>query len=274
MPLIAVDIGNTHARAGLFLMADEAMPAETTRAAVIEAEWTCGAGGATVDSAGIPRLVHAWQLDEDEHGWESLPESSLTWHVASVHRGAAESWSRRVAARRPQDAWRQLGPHEFPIELRVRRPERVGADRVAAAVAASRLRAAGRPAVVVDAGSAVTVDAIDESGRFLGGAILPGIAMAAWALSARTDLLPQVAPPLEPPVAIGPSTEEAIRSGLYWGGLGAIRELVARQSLECVGAPELFLTGGGMRWADELPGARVEPHLVLLGVALAATHSP
>ena len=106
----------------------------------------------------------------------------------------------------------------------------VGIDRLLAAVAANRLRNPKRPAVIVDLGTAITVDLVDAEGVFRGGAILPGIAISARAMHDYTDLLPHIpmAELEEPPPALGRATVPAMRSGLYWGAVGAVRELIER----------------------------------------------
>ena len=95
----------------------------------------------------------------------------------------------------------------------------VGIDRLVDAVAVNRLREPGRAAVIVDVGTAITVDLVAADGAFLGGSILPGLAMSARAMHEFTDLLPlvDVSELSEPPPALGTATEEAMRSGLFWG---------------------------------------------------------
>ena len=133
-------------------------------------------------------------------------------------------------------------------------------------------RPIARP-ILVDTGSAITVDFVSADGVFRGGAIMPGIDMSARALHEFTDLLPLVSLNelgASPP-ALGISTVTAIRSGLYWGAVGGIRELIARLSASLAQPPALFLTGGAAAHLAGVLGleARYEPHLVLSGVALA-----
>ena len=96
-----------------------------------------------------------------------------------------------------------------------------GIDRLVDAVAANRLRKSHRPAAIVDVGTAITVDLVAADGAFLGGSILPGIALSARALHEFTDLLPlvDVGELVEPPPALGTDTEAAMRSGLFWGAM-------------------------------------------------------
>jgi type III pantothenate kinase len=142
------------------------------------------------------------------------------------------------------------------------------------AVAANRLRDPQRPAVVVDVGSAITVDLVSSDGAFLGGAILPGIAMSARALHEFTDLLPliEMAELTVPPPALGTSTVPAMRSGLFWGAVGAIRQLTEQLSDSASGQPQIFLTGGAGPAVAQLLGQSAEhvPHLTLAGIVYAA----
>ncbi len=165
---------------------------------------------------------------------------------------------------------------DIPLAARVDEPDKVGLDRLANALAADRLRSADRGAIVVDLGSAITVDVVSRDGAFLGGAILPGIAMAARALHEFTDLLPlePMSELAQPPAPLGKTTSACLQSGLYWGAIGGVRELIARLSADA-GKPHLFVTGGAgaaaaglLTGAGESPAVLV-PHLTLAGIALA-----
>jgi type III pantothenate kinase len=120
-------------------------------------------------------------------------------------------------------------PATIPLPTRLATPDRTGADRLLAAWAARERR--GSPVIVVDLGTATTVDAVDRDGHFAGGAILPGVEMGVAALATRTAQLPHVTVAM-PASALGLDTASAIRSGTVLGHLGAIRELVARMSAE------------------------------------------
>jgi type III pantothenate kinase len=249
--LIAVDIGNSATHLGVF-SADSndqwPQPAQVTQAATSEL---------------------AFDAIED---W-LLPEPSR-WCVASVHRQAEQRLAAWINEHRPRDAYQLLSYRDLPLDVRVDYPERVGVDRLVGAVAANRRRSADLPAIVIDAGSAVTVDLVAADGAFLGGAILPGIAMSARALADGTDLLPFVRTFTsdDPPPVVGKSTEAAIRSGLFWGTVGAVRELVDRMNADAGGNAQVFVTGGYADILAALLGQRAEavPSLVLSGIALVA----
>jgi type III pantothenate kinase len=172
---------------------------------------------------------------------------------------------------------RSIDWEDFPLRIAVEQPGRVGRDRLAAAVAAAALKTADRPAIVVDAGSAVTIDLVAAPGEFLGGAILPGWRAMTQALSAATDALPAISelPYDSPPLPLGTSTERALVSGLYWGTVGAIRELIDRLSRLCTASPEVFISGGDLNWLlphlhDGRYVVRGEHELALRGVAIVA----
>ncbi len=159
----------------------------------------------------------------------------------------------------------------IPIHADVDEPGRVGTDRLLAALAA--YRRAGRACIVIDAGTAVTVDAVDEDGTFLGGAIFPGPGLMARSLADGTAQLPlvEVGREFVPERAIGKNTQEAIRSGIMRalaGGIGGI----AGDMMQVVGtAAPVYITGG---YAPPEHGERgiaesVVPDLVLEGLVLA-----
>lgn len=173
----------------------------------------------------------------------------------------------------------------IPMTVRVAHPGRVGPDRLLAAWGASLNRTV--PLIVVDLGTATTVDAVDESGAFVGGAILPGMALGATALAEATALLPDVELRL-PGHAIGRDTVAALRSGVVLGHLGAIREVATRIAAELAPAgprPTVVATGGLtlLPWVreallrDEGPGLPpiadvVDAELLLRSLGRLATH--
>jgi type III pantothenate kinase len=200
--------------------------------------------------------------------------------VASVHDAAAARLEAAVAEvsatqHRPLRQ-RRVARADLPVEVLVDEPHRVGIDRVAAAAAAALVAPAGRGAIVVDCGTATTVDMISPQGCFLGGAILPGPALLARALAEGTSRLPAVAA-LDhdlPPAMPGRTTQQAIAAGIGWGMRGAVARLVAEARASLGEGAELILTGGSSGVVrDALPGARDMPDLVLLGIAMAAARA-
>lgn len=153
------------------------------------------------------------------------------------------------------------------LRVKYRNPLEVGADRIANAIAATQ-RHPGRDCIVVDCGTATTFDVVTSAGDYLGGAILPGIGISAETLSSRTARLPSVEI-TRPEVALGRSSAESIQSGLYFGHVGAIRELSRELIREAFpnSKPVIVATGGFSRMLEsEKLFDEVVPELVLFGL--------
>lgn len=257
-PLVAVDIGNARLKLGLF---------------------------SSGPAAGLPEPLASLQVAGVEPDLQRIgpwlseaAQGDLSWWIGSVNRPTATrliDWLRHEC---PADRVTLLAAGDLPLAVAVERPDMVGIDRLLDAVAANRLRRPGCPAIVVDVGTAITCDLVSPEGAFLGGAILPGIGMSARAFHQFTDLLPLIdMSELEsPPPALGTATVPAMQSGLFWGAVGGIRQLVEQLSAEVTGQPEIFLTGGAGPAVANLLGqtARHVPHLTLAGIALAAEARP
>jgi type III pantothenate kinase len=151
----------------------------------------------------------------------------------------------------------------------------VGPDRLVNGYAAAHLY--GRPVVVVDCGTATTVDAVDASGAFVGGAIAPGLVMGLAGLAARTARLPRVEPRL-PERAIGRDTVSAIAAGAVLGHRILVEGLLARVRRELAAPAGIapadvlaVLTGGlaATAWGRSIEGFdAVDPDLTLRGLIL------
>jgi type III pantothenate kinase len=153
------------------------------------------------------------------------------------------------------------------VRIRYDNPREVGADRVANAAAAFRLY--GGPACVVDFSTATIFDAISREGDYLGGAIAPGIAIAAEALFLHTAKLPRVE--LErPPKAIGTNTTHSIQSGLIFGYAGLVEGMVARFREELGPDMKVIATGAFANLiARETKAIQiVDPWLTLKGLRI------
>jgi type III pantothenate kinase len=120
-------------------------------------------------------------------------------------------------------------------------PAEVGADRILNALAAHRLY--GSPAIVVDFGTATTFDAVSAEGDYIGGAIAPGLGIAAEALFSHTAKLQRIEL-IPPPAAIGRNTVHCMQSGLILGYVGLVEGLVARIRAELGGKARVLATGG------------------------------
>jgi type III pantothenate kinase len=160
---------------------------------------------------------------------------------------------------------------DVPIPVAVEAPERVGLDRLLNALAARARVGPGQAAIIVDAGTAVTVDLLDASGVFAGGAIAPGLSLLPRALHHHTTTLPLLAElPAAPPLP-GRNTQAAMQAGVVWLFIGGVRELVERLAGACTTEPTVLVTGGDAAWVGgwSLPTELV-PTLTLEGVSLAA----
>ena len=266
--LIAADIGNSAVKLGRFRVSTD----DEQAAAEVDLQLD-GINPIVVDGHDVLSLdTTALPPPGLEALLVRLPAAAHRWYAVSVHRQIQSQFSTWLRRRRPHDEYVLLNVESFPLEIDVRAPERVGTDRLAAAVAANKLRNPHHAAIVVDAGTAVTVDLITRDGVFRGGAILPGIQTAAAALAHATDALPLVdlADLSAAPAPIGKSTQEAIRSGIVWGCVGAIRELITQMSATLSNVPEIYCTGGDGMHLARLLGREIkfDPNLVLRGIAL------
>jgi type III pantothenate kinase len=266
--LIVADVGNSTLKVGRFLVRAGEPPTAVPIELTLE-----GDPPAVVRVPDGPDPTAPDRLDALlENVRLALPTTSQPWFAASVNRGAEVRLAAWLRGHRPQDDYVLLQPAQFPLEIDLPRIDRVGTDRLAAAVAANRLRESDRAAIIVDAGTAITVDLVTADGVFRGGAILPGLRTAARALTLVTDALPLLEhlDLSDLPTAVGKSTEEAMRSGIVWGCIATVRELIAQITAGSTSATEVFCTGGdGLPLSRWLAGeVRFEPHLVLQGIAL------
>jgi len=186
------------------------------------------------------RMVHTWRIRTDPRTTDEL--GSLLLQLLA-HRGVEPDalvgamggvvvpsmrYAVEEACRRYLDIeCRFVGQGtRTGMKLRVQNPREVGADRIANAVGA--LHRWGGPVVVVDLGSATTVDAVNGQGEFVGGVIAPGFRVAGEALFAHAAQLPRVE--LAPPTGgvIGRNTQDAVQAGLFHGFVGLVDHLAAQ----------------------------------------------
>jgi len=146
-------------------------------------------------------------------------------------------------------------------------PREVGADRVVNAAAAHHLY--GGPLIVIDVGTATTLDAVSKEGDYLGGAIAPGPKIAAEALFVRASKLPRIEL-VRPKHAIGRNTVASMQSGIFLGYVGLIEGLVVRMQEEMGGQAKVIATGGLVEAIARETKAIdvVNPDLTLIGLRL------
>ena len=153
------------------------------------------------------------------------------------------------------------------ISIQYDSPRDVGTDRVADAVAALKLY--GGPVIVVDFGTATVFDAVSADGKYLGGALAPGINLSADALYQSTSQLRRVE--LVPPAtAIGKNTVAAMQSGLIFGYIGLVEGMVARFKNELGPEAKVIATGGlaELMARETTVFDAVNPDLTLLGLRM------
>lgn len=188
-----------------------------------------------------PDDVSAWQKQWAD--WKL--QRSQEWIVSGVHplrRDALVAWLQQQC-----DAVHVLASHkQLPLQVEVEHPERVGIDRLLNAVAANVRRQENVAAILIDAGSAVTVDYVDGLGVFRGGAIFPGLRLMAKALHDHTALLPIVE--IDDAAGVpGTTTGKAIQAGVLHAVIGGIERLISEYQHQRPTAFEIFLTGGDAR---------------------------
>ena len=197
-------------------------------------------------------------------------DAAILASVNPSHDKAVAAWITRAFGIRPLRF-----PEDVPLFLpnRYQPPESAGTDRLANAIAAyDEFHSA---CIIVDAGTAVTVDAVSADGAFQGGAILPGIELAANALAHGTALLPR-SEVKDPGPGIPNSTRSAISAGVLRGTGGAVDRLAADMARELGDCRHFVATGGDAERIRALCTTPLEPrpHLALSGLAVAYTRHP
>jgi type III pantothenate kinase len=218
---------------------------------------------AVTDMASLPPDDHAaWQERFDV--WRIA--AGCVWVIAGVHPARRDRLADWLLQRR-QQVRVVTQPQELPLRTLLAEPEKAGIDRLLDAVAANHHRKPGHATVIVDAGSAVTVDYLDEKGAFAGGAILPGFRLMAKSLHEYTALLPIVELPPDPPRVPGTATIPAMEAGVFWAVAGGVDRLICEYRALVSAAPLIFLTGGDAEaLAPVLEDAFLWPAMTLEGL--------
>jgi type III pantothenate kinase len=163
---------------------------------------------------------------------------------------------------------------DWGFEIKVERPQEVGADRLLNALAAHQHYAG--PLVVIDFGTATTFDVVDGEGNYLGGVIAPGINLSIEALHHAAARLPRIGIG-RPQAAIGRDTVSAMQSGIFWGYVGLIEGVVSRIRAEAeMPGMKVVATGGLAPLLAEGTALieRVDPDITLEGLRLLAARNP
>jgi type III pantothenate kinase len=202
-----------------------------------------------------PRIEATQSLGDDPtpwqqtiHQWRAMPlyrekSGPLQWVVASVNPGRTQRLRAWIEER--GDAFFHLEKaSQLPLRIEVEHPDRVGIDRLLNAVAVTRVAPPGRGSVLIDAGSAVTADWLDERHVYCGGSIFPGLDLMAEALHSYTALLPRVVLSLPVPDLPARATIPAMQVGIFLAVIGGIREAVRRYAEQAAVTPKVYFSGG------------------------------
>ncbi len=223
--LLVVDVGNTQTHFGVYRDGEDAV-AEDWRFATVR-ESTRDELGARLASLLALRGLGFDEIDGSIVS-STVPQLSDQW----------TSMSRRYLGQEMLN----VGPSiRTGMPIRIDNPREVGADRLVNAIAAYARFASA--CVVVDFGTAITYDAVSDSGEYLGGIITPGAEISLEALYERAAKLPRVEM-AEPRSLIGKSTVDAIRSGIAFGFAGQVEGIVRRLRAELGEDTPVIATGG------------------------------
>lgn len=252
--LLCLDVGNTQIHGGVF-------EGDTLRTQFRKSTSPLG----TTDELGIFFTAVLRENGIDPRKVTSVAICSVVPAALYSLRGAAEKY---------------FGGEPFVLQagvktglkIKYRNPLEVGADRIANAIAAVQ-RHPAQDLIVVDLGTASTIEVITAAGDYLGGAILPGVGVSAETLASHTAKLPRVEI-ARPEAALGRSSVESIQSGLFHGHVGALRHLISLVAIEAFNGrrPRVIGTGGFARmFMSENLFDELVPELVLYGLKHAYT---
>jgi len=247
--ILAVDVGNTQTVLGLF----------TT--GVLDKHWRISSNPSlTADEL---RITIGALLASSGREWAQIDRvviSSVVPRLTSAYEELAEESTAKPSM--------VVGPGlKTGMAIKYGNPHEVGADRIVNGVAA--FEAYGGPVVIVDFGTATTIDVVDAGGAYLGGAIAPGLETSAEALFSKAARLSKV--DLDPPTrVIGQSTRESVQAGLLLGQASMIDGLVRRVWDEIGTETPVVMTGGLAERMAPLceTTTAVDPDLTLKGLML------
>lgn len=259
--IIAVDVGNTRAKFGLFRILSDGRAEPVDVVARVLA--------VTEDLAA--EFHHWWKKQQ----LEVPPAAMIAGSDPDVRDQLISNWPLKDC-----EPVTISGAPQIPVAADVDFPSRVGIDRLLNVFAASRMLTQPRPVITIDSGTATTVDLMTADLVFRGGTILPGLRLSAIAMHDYTARLPLLNVDEELaslPEIPGRNTEAAMRAGLFIGQLGAVKEIAARLTQTAFMnfgetlPPQLFVTGGGGRHlVEHLPDAIFVDSLALHGLAMLA----
>ena len=248
---IAVDIGNTRIKCGI-----------SSADGTAEINFLdIPAKGKRFDKGSLYRLFHWKLLSDAEVLTKGIYPKPLTWWIAQTGTFPWQELKAEILKVRPHDKFKILTRRHIPLKVDVDASAKVGIDRLLAAFAAVK-KFGDVPMLIVDAGSAITIDVVQNQ-TFCGGAILPGLTSLPELYPKISEKLPLVHFPWTFPLPVypGKNTEDAILNGLYWGTIGAIRQFYEMRFPRKENA-RLILTGGDGEYlfsglAQAIPSRRI-----------------
>lgn len=247
--LFVIDVGNTQSVLGVFT--DERLLVN----------WrTQTHPRRTSDEYGI-LIRHLFETASLEH--ESVTDVIISCVVPTMQRMLSEMVERYFGLE-PM----MVGNHlDIGMPILIDNPGEVGADRIVNSVAGFAKHKCGL--IIVDFGTATTFDVVSPDGEYIGGSIAPGLNVSAEALFLAASKLPRVEV-VRPEKAIGVSTVSGMQSGLYFGYVGLVKEVVARLASEVPFEAKVIATGGIAHILASDVGVIVEvdPFLTLEGLRI------
>jgi type III pantothenate kinase len=245
--ILAVDIGNTNINIGSF------------QGKKLISHYC-------VDNKGLIKQKTAFPLSP------SLLNQIQNILVASVNPKTESVFYKYLGKKHKKKVLRIGKEIKLKMPILVDNPQKIGIDRVLNAFAA--YRQTKKATIVIDFGTAITIDIVSGKGEFLGGLILPGIRASAYALNKQTALLPEV-DIKEPENVIGKNVENAIKAGIYFGTTGSIIHIIRKVRKAYEDLQYIIATGGDAETfkKDISEIDKVVPRLTLEGIRIAFTES-
>lgn len=205
-------------------------------------------------------------LRENGFDWKQITKIGCCSVVPSINYSLSSACSKYF---RIEPLFIQAGI-KTGLKLKYSNPKEIGADLIAAAMGAVNLFP-NRDLIIVDLGTATTLELVSKDTEFLGGSIMPGLKISVDALASGTAKLPSVEI-AKPEHIYGSTTSEAIQVGLYYGNAGAIKEICYQYQKQIFKGEKPFIVGTGgfaKMFGDYKLFDQIVPELVLLGVKCA-----
>lgn len=244
--LLAIDVGNTNIVFAVF------------EGAVLRKSWRCRTDNASSADEYAAFLAPLLQLER--MCWGDISDVLISSVVPETDRHMEQFCSQYLAC---DPVFVTQDIVKVPVDPALDR--QVGADRLVNAYAVQCFYRS--PAIVVDFGTATTFDVLEKGGVYAGGVIAPGIHLSVSALAQAASKLPKVNVE-KPGQVLGKSTVEAMQSGVYWGYVGLIKEILSGLVAEMSDKPVIIATGGlASMFEPDLPDITVfDPDLNIKGL--------